>query len=253
MAIKGRASVLTSEEWERVFSMILYNRHAEKNTAIMNMSRHLGLKAQELAALAINDVAMLEGSDGMARHSFTLRKEVYIAPRGTPKNRSQSKYVKKNLTFTVSEFEDVIEKVVSLVKAGKDINPDNFYPTKNQQTTVSRLLPLEKDPLVNALNEYIKIRLINQPFLRSTEPLFVTQKGGAYSPNTLQEHIALILRDWTGIANATSNSGRRGLITRALQTHDVNVAQIVAGVRSPASVAVSYNDRIEPHSNDSKK
>ena len=37
------------------------------------------------------------------------------------------------------------------------------------------------------------------------------------------------------------------------QTYDVNVAQSVAGVRSPSSVAVSYNDRTEPYSNDSKK
>jgi integrase len=253
MAIKGRASVLTSEDWERVFSMILNNRHAEKNAAIMNMSRHLGLKAQELAALTINDVTLLGGNDGESRKSFTLRKEVFIAPRETPKDRSQSKYVKKSITFTVSEFEDAIEKVVSLVKAGREINPNDFYPTKNQKSTISRQLPLVKEPLVNALNKYIKIRLINQPFLRSTDPLFITQKGGSYSPNTLQEHIALILRDWAGIVNATSNSGRRGLITHALQTYDVNVAQKVAGVRSPSSVAVTYNDRITPNLNDSKK
>ncbi|MFD2818112.1 hypothetical protein [Paraglaciecola chathamensis] len=253
MATKGRANVLTSEEWERVFSVIMEKRHAEKNTAIMKMSRHLGLKAQELAALTINDVTKLEGNDGEARHSFTLRKEVYIAPRETPKNRSRSKYVKKSLTFTVSEFEDTIEKVVSLVKAGREINPNDFYPKKNQKSTISRLLPLVKEPLINALNIYIKIRLINQPFLRSTDPLFVTQKGGSYSPNTLQEHIALMLRNWAGIANATSNSGRRGLITHALNKYDVNVAQKVAGVRSPSSIAVTYNDRITPNLNDSKK
>jgi integrase len=253
MAIKGRASILTSKEWEKVFSVIMNNRHAEKNTAIMKMSRHLGLKAQELAALTIGDVSMLEGNDMEARQSFTLRKEVYIAPRETPKNRSRSKYVKKNLTFTVSEFENAIEKVVSLVKADKKINPIDFYPTKNQNSTTPRLLPLIEEPLVNALKTYVEKRLINQPFLKSTDPLFVTQKGGSYSPNTLQEHMALILRDWAGVSSATSNSGRRGLITHVLQTYDVNVAQSVAGVRSPSSVAVSYNDRIEPYSNDSKK
>lgn len=93
---------------------------------------------------------------------------------------------------------------------------------------------------------------MNQRFLRSAEPLFVTRRGGSYSPNTLQENLALLPCDWAGIVKATSNSGQRGLITHALKIYNVNVTQKVAGVSSPASVAVTYYDRITPSLNDSK-
>lgn len=253
MAIQGRASVLSNEDWERVFNAIQKNRHSEKNIAIMRLSKHLGLKSQELAAITINDLAILEGHDGLNQRTITLRKELYIAPRATPKNRSRKKYTRKSLSFTVSEFNATIENIVSLVKSGKEVDPIDFHPAAKQQVSTSRLLPLAESSLVSALNNYLKHRLTSSPFLKSTDPLFVSQKGNSYSPNTLQEHMSLMLREWSGISNATSNSGRRGLITKVLKTHGVNVAQKVAGNRSLSSVAVSYNDSTKPNSNESKK
>jgi site-specific recombinase XerD len=64
-----------------------------------------------------------------------------------------------------------------------------------------------------------------------SSPLFISQKGVPYSPNTLQEHMALMLRDWAGVEKASSHSGRRSLITKVIhkQKKSVKVAQKIAG------------------------
>ena len=70
MAKSGQARVPTPEEWRRVFEVIQDNRHPEKNTAIMQISAKLGLRAQEIALLQIKEVARLK----MSPPGFTLYK-----------------------------------------------------------------------------------------------------------------------------------------------------------------------------------
>ncbi|TNE82242.1 MAG: site-specific integrase, partial [Gammaproteobacteria bacterium] len=61
-----------------------------------------------------------------------------------------------------------------------------------------------------------------------------------YSPNTLQEHMALMLRDWSGIEKASSHSGRRSLITNVIhsQKKSVKVAQKIAGHVNPSTTLI---------------
>ena len=70
--------------------------------------------------------------------------------------------------------------------------------------------------------------------------LFLTQKGGPYSPNTLQEHLALMQRQWAYIERASSHSGRRILITNIIhhQQRSVKVAQKIAGHVSPSTTLI---------------
>lgn len=88
-------------------------------------------------------------------------------------------------------------------------------------------MPLVDKDLRAALTEYLRQRIEKSSSLKTTDPLFVTQKGGPYSPNTLQEHMALMLRDWAGIEKASSHSGRRSVITNVIhkQKKSVKVAQ----------------------------
>ncbi|WP_241956272.1 tyrosine-type recombinase/integrase [Marinobacter flavimaris] len=68
----------------------------------------------------------------------------------------------------------------------------------------------------------------------------MTQKGGPYSPNTLQEHLALMQRHWAGIERASSHSGRRTLMTNIIheQKKSVKVAQKIAGHVSPSTTLI---------------
>tara|TARA_R110002050_G_scaffold17413_9_gene51779 strand:- start:3957 stop:4121 length:165 start_codon:yes stop_codon:yes gene_type:complete len=49
----GQARALTTEQQDHIFDMIQHHRYPEKNTAIMQISFKLGLRAQEIALLQI--------------------------------------------------------------------------------------------------------------------------------------------------------------------------------------------------------
>ncbi|MGX5201901.1 hypothetical protein [Aliikangiella sp. IMCC44632] len=56
MPKSGQARVLTKEQKEHLFEVIQQHRHPEKNTAIMQISFKLGLRAQEIALLQIKEI-----------------------------------------------------------------------------------------------------------------------------------------------------------------------------------------------------
>lgn len=86
----------------------------------------------------------------------------------------------------------------------------------------------------------MELRLSAEEMLTPSSPLFISQKGGPYSPNTLQEHMALMLREGSGIEKASSHSGRRTLITNIIhkQKKSVKVAQKIAGHVSPSTTII---------------
>lgn len=94
--------------------------------------------------------------------------------------------------------------------------------------------------LRSALEDHLRRRLDKCAPLKPTDPLFLTQKGVPYSPNTLQEHMALMLRGWASIEKASSHSGRRALITHVIhkQRKSVKVAQKIAGHVNPSTTLI---------------
>lgn len=94
--------------------------------------------------------------------------------------------------------------------------------------------------LKQALTSYLEVRLKQDPQAKKTDPLFLSQKGVPYSPNTLQEHMALMQREWAGIEKASSHSGRRTLLTDIIhgQKQSVKVAQKIAVHVSPAATLI---------------
>ncbi|KZX57999.1 integrase [Halioglobus sp. HI00S01] len=239
----GQARVPTDEEWQHVFDVIQQHRHPEKNTAIMQISAKLGLRVQEIALLQIKEVARLKKTPP----GFTLF-EVMALPAAYTKGanamgRSKSTYARRTLSFSVEEFDRVVGQIADLAKAGVDIDPARFYPPVKNRSGQSRDLPLVDEELRDALFAYLALRLDKNPSARPTDPLFITQKGGPYSPNTLQEHMALILRDWAGIEKASSHSGRRSVMTNIIhkQKKPLKVAQKVAGHKS-ASTTLIYDE-----------
>jgi len=240
MRKSGQARVLSTEQQDHLFDVIQQHRHPEKNTAIMQISFKLGLRAQEISLLQIKEVAQLNqvGSD------FTLL-EIMSLPAAYTKgadamNRSKSTYQRKTISFDTESFDHLVRQIEKLVKAGAEINPRDFYPPVKQHKGKSRDLPMVDPALRHALQVYLELRLSKAGKLKPSDPLFISQKGVPYSPNTLQEHMAHMLRNWAGIEKASSHSGRRSVITNVIhkQKKSVKVAQKIAGHVNPSTTLI---------------
>ena len=107
----------------------------------------------------------------------------------------------------------------------------------------TRELPIIDQSLRKAIARYLDLRLEKNPQLKPNHPLILSQKSGAYSPNTLQDHMRKIMRQWAGIDRASSHSGRRTLATKLLhdQGEHVKTVQQILGHKS-ASTTVIYHD-----------
>jgi len=258
MAKSGQARVPSTVEQRHLFNVIRDHRHAEKNTAIMQISFKLGLRVQEIALLELKEICHLGRVRKNASRDFELL-QVMTLPAMYTKGanalrRSKSTYERKTLSFSVDAFDQIVKQIESLAKAGAKINPVSFYPGVKQHKGKSRDLPLVDAKLRDSLKDYLLLRLERDPTAKPSDPLFITQKGGTYSPNTLQEHMALMLRDWAGIEKASSHSGRRALITDVIhkQKKSVKVAQKIAGHVSPATTII-YEEPPEEEISDALK
>jgi len=240
----GQARVPKPKEWDHLYQEIEKHRHPEKNKAIMQISQKLGLRVQEIALLELKEVCKLVGSPGGSTRTFKLF-EIMSLPASYTKGsnavqRSTSKYNRRRVSFKVEEFDQILNQVSKLAKAGAEINPSDFYPVIAKHKGLARDLPLINIALRQSLIRYIDLRLAKDPLIKPSDPLFITQKGGNYSPNTLQEHMSLMLRDWAGIEKATSHSGRRSLITDVIhnQKKSLKVAQKIAGHMTPSTTVI---------------
>lgn len=243
MSKTGQARVLTPDQFALLLNVIQEHRYSEKNTALVQISFKLGLRVQEIALLQIKDVAEL-GPEISGERSFKL-KEILALPAAYTKGadalkRSKSTYQRRRISFSVHDFHQLVERVETMAKAGVAIKPEDFYPEAKKHRGKSRDLPMNDGSLRTAVENHLAIRLAAHPSIKKTDPLFLTQKGGPYSPNTLQEHLALMQRQWAGIERASSHSGRRTLMTNIIhkQQRSVKVAQKIAGHVSPSTTLI---------------
>ncbi|WP_444904812.1 tyrosine-type recombinase/integrase [Microbulbifer sp. CnH-101-E] len=240
MPKSGQARVPTREQQSLLFKVIQDHRHPEKNTAIMQISFKLGLRAQEIALLQVKEVAKLNSMGTELKLLEVMSLPAAYTKGADAMGRSKSHYQRKTISFDIESFDKVVRQIEALAKSGADVNPENFYPPVKHHKGKSRDLPMVDLDLRNALIRYLNLRLGKGERLKPSSPLFITQKGGPYSPNTLQEHMALILRDWAGIEKASSHSGRRSLITNVIhkQKKSVKVAQKIAGHVNPSTTLI---------------
>lgn len=240
MAKSGQARVPTAEQQRQLFDVIRSHRYSEKNTAIMQISFKLGLRAQEIAFLQIKEVAKLNPSGTRFKSHEIMTLPASYTKGADALNRSKTQYQRQTISFDISAFDKVVKQIEALAKSGANIDPEMFYPPVKQHRGKSRDLPLIDEVLRQALKAHLSYRLEKEGSFTPSSPLFVTQKGGAYSPNTLQEHMALMLRGWAGIEKASSHSGRRTLITDVIhkQKKSVKVAQKIAGHVNPSTTLI---------------
>lgn len=206
----------------------------------MQISFKLGLRAQEIALLQVKEIAKLNPSGTDFKILEVMSLPAAYTKGADALGRSQSQYQRRTVSFDVANFDKVVRQIEKLVKAGAQVDPKDFYPRARRHKGKSRDLPMVDAALRAALNDYLKLRLEKAGKLTPSSHLFTTQKGGRYSPNTLQEHMALILRHWAGIEKGSSHSGRRSLITNVIhkQKKSVKVAQKIAGHVNPSTTLI---------------
>ncbi|WP_165855111.1 tyrosine-type recombinase/integrase [Marinobacter sp. JSM 1782161] len=238
MPKSGQARVLTPEQQRHLFQVIREHRHPEKNEAIMQISFKLGLRAQEIALLQVKEIAKFNstGTDFELLSVMSLPAS-YTKGAGAT---SRQRYQRRTISFEVETFDRIVRQIEALARAGVDIHPEDFHPPARHHKGKSRDLPLVDDALRAALTDYLRLRIEKAGSLKPSSPLFITQKGGPYSPNTLQEHMAMMLRRWAGVEKASSHSGRRSLITHVIhrQKKSVKVAQKIAGHVNPSTTLI---------------
>ncbi len=97
-----------------------------------------------------------------------------------------------------------------------------------------RLAYLTHDRLRDALTDYLSTRATEA----LTAPLFKSQKGGAFSPNSLQRLFSLLYQE-AGIEGASSHSGRRSFATHLLQQGaSIKEVQVLMGHSSIQTTAI---------------
>ncbi|MCJ8314663.1 MAG: site-specific integrase [Saccharospirillaceae bacterium] len=240
MSKSGQARVPTIDQINHLFDVIQEHRHPEKNTAIMEISFKLGLRVQEIALLQIKEIAKLNSTGTDFELNEVMNLPASYTKGANALNRSKTQYERKVMSFSKDSFDKIVEQITALAQAGVAVNPENFYPPVKKQRGKSRDLPMVDKALRFALTTHLQVLISRYGSLQPTSPVFVTQKGGAYSPNTLQEHMALMLTRWAGIEKGSSHSGRRALITDVIhkQNKSVKIAQKIAGHVNPSTTLI---------------
>ena len=244
MAKNGQAKVLDERQFGSLLEEIDKHRHPEKNTLIMQISFKLGLRVQEMALLRISDVAEV---GPQFTKGFKL-KDILILPKGFTKGarataKDNAEPTRCSVRFTLEDFDRVVQDIVKLTQAGVRINPKDYYPELKSKGGKTRELPIEDTGLKAALEAYLDLRIAQNPHIKPSDSLILSQKNGPYSPNTLQDHMSMMLRKWAGIDRASSHSGRRTLATKLLheQGEHIKTVQQVLGHKD-ASTTVIYHE-----------
>lgn len=242
MAKLGQAAILTTEQQCLLFEVLKLHHHPEKNTAIMQICFKLGLKAREIALLRIKEIAKINPTGT----SFQLLDVMSIPTYRDADRRPKSYYQRRIVSFGINNFNKLVRQIEVLAKAGEQINPESFYPPIKQYNRKSRDLPLVDEDLRKSLIDHLALRIGKCSPLKPSDNLFINQKKRPYSPNSLQNHMALMLRTWAGIENGSSHSGRRSVIINVVnkQKKSIRIAQEIAGHVNLSST-LRYEEKTE--------
>ncbi|MBL4864870.1 MAG: tyrosine-type recombinase/integrase [Pseudomonadales bacterium] len=174
-------------------------------------------------------------------------KDVLILPKNFTKGARATKRLstepqRTSVRFNLAKFEKIVRQIEKLAQSGTEINPEDFYPEIKKKGGKTRELPLVDIALRKSIERYLDFRLLENPQLKVNHPLILSQKGSAYSPNTLEDHMRTMLRDWTGIDRASSHSGRRSLATKLLheQGEHLKTVQQILGHKDAATTVIYH-------------
>ena len=105
--------------------------------------------------------------------------------------------------------------------------------TKNSKKRVAYLVNVKLRQVLAAYLETRQNDALNRP-------LFLSQKGGAFSPNSMQRLFSTLYQELAGIEGATSHSGRRNFATNVLNSGaNIKELQVLMG-HSSINTTVIY-------------
>ena len=210
---KGRTRILTRQEIAHVIGVVDQYRHTDKNRALLMLNLELGLTAQEISRLKVQDLTKFCPN----HDQLTISRSIKIRS-SIDEERSDISNKSWGYSLSKQELLSIIHQVASDASSNQYVIAENYLLERKRFQKVSRMLPLENSDLIRALESYLTPRLSDTlPKAALTgsfanRPFFLSQKRGAYSPNTSQEHINLMLSKWAEIDGATSLSGRVSFI-----------------------------------------
>ena len=105
-----------------------------------------------------------------------------------------------------------------------------------------RDIPLTNPKVIDAIQKHIinQMEMGNQS-VKPTSPLFRSQKGKFFSPNSMVRVIKTIYED-AGFSNASSHSGRRKFATTLIeQGADINCVKVLMGHSSIQTTAIYFS------------
>jgi len=173
---------------------------------------------------------------------LVLPKSLTKGARATAGNTKEPQ--RTRVSFSVEDFDKVVRKIAKKAKKGQEVNSEDYYPPlKKAGGGKTRELPMGDVELQKAISQYLVLRLSMKKPLKMSHPLIISQKGGKYSPNTLQEHMSMMLKKWACVKRASSHSGRRTLGTKLLhdQGEHVKTVQKILGHKDAATTII-YHD-----------
>ena len=105
-----------------------------------------------------------------------------------------------------------------------------------------RDIPLNNHKVIDAIEKHINNQMeVRGRFLEPTNPLFRSQKGRFFSPNSMVRLIKRIYDD-AGFRNASSHSGRKKFATTLIeQGADINCVKLLMGHSSVQTTALYFS------------
>ena len=125
-----------------------------------------------------------------------------------------------------------------LVDRNGDLKEECSLKKHQTKRSKQRRFYLTNDKLKKVLLEYLETRKDRDGNLDLDSYLIVSQKGGSFNPNTLQQLFHKMYKD-VGIIGASSHSGRRTMATRCAESGvSIRNLQVLLGHSSISSTAL---------------
>ena len=125
-----------------------------------------------------------------------------------------------------------------LVDRNGDLKEECMLKKHQTKRSKQRRFYLTNDKLKKVLLEYLETRKDRDGNLDLDSYLIVSQKGGSFNPNTLQQLFHKMYQD-VGIIGASSHSGRRTMATRCAESGvSIRNLQVLLGHSSISSTAL---------------